>query len=75
MVPDEVGPLETRFVTSAEAARQLGYTIQHARRLINSGRLQGVKIGRDWMVLKSSVEALAAGSENLSLPFEGGPKR
>jgi len=62
--------LDPSYVTSAEAARCLGYTIQHVRRLITDRKLQGFKIGRDWVVLKSSVEAFSAKDEYLQLPFD-----
>jgi excisionase family DNA binding protein len=60
----------TDFITSADAARQLGYTVQHVRRLVRQGTLSGVKMGRDWVVQQSSVQELMALRENLSLPLE-----
>lgn len=57
------------YITSAEAAEQLGYTIQHTRRLILAGKLKGTKLGRDWVVLSSSVQSFIARSEYLSLPL------
>lgn len=64
-------PYMTDLITSADAARQLGYTVQHVRRLVRQGTLVGVKMGRDWVVQQTSVEELAARRENLPLPFEG----
>jgi excisionase family DNA binding protein len=58
------------FMTTAEAADRLGYTVQHARRLIQSSKLYGRKVGRDWLVALESVESLVARSEYLVLPFE-----
>jgi excisionase family DNA binding protein len=57
------------YLTSAEAAEVLRYTIQHVRRLIVQGRLEGFKIGRDWVVLRSSVDTMAVRDEYLQLPL------
>lgn len=46
---------ENDYITTPEASETLGYTIQHTRRLVREGRLQGAKIGRDWMILRESV--------------------
>ncbi|MFQ5814186.1 MAG: helix-turn-helix domain-containing protein [Anaerolineae bacterium] len=42
-------------MTTSEASETLGYTIQHTRHLLREGRLQGAKIGRDWLILRESV--------------------
>jgi excisionase family DNA binding protein len=60
----------TDLITSADAARQLGYTVQHVRRLMRQGILSGVKMGRDWLVQQCSVQELMARRENLPLPLE-----
>ncbi|MDT8370210.1 MAG: helix-turn-helix domain-containing protein [Longimicrobiales bacterium] len=57
-------------MTSIEAAHQLGYTVQHVRRLIRQGSLEGQKLGRDWVVDERSVERMLARRANLTLPFE-----
>jgi site-specific DNA-methyltransferase (adenine-specific) len=59
------------FVTSSEAADRLGFTKQHIRRLIRSGRLSGEKIGRDWIVRRASIEAMLADRDNLAFEFRG----
>lgn len=61
----------TDLITSADAAKQLGYTVQHIRRLVRQGTLLGEKMGRDWVVQQSSVEEFMAHRENLPLPLEG----
>ena len=60
----------TEYITSADAARQLGYTVQHVRRLVRQGTLSGVKMGRDWVVQQNSVQELMARRENLPLPLQ-----
>jgi len=57
-------------LTSGEAAEQLGYTVQHVRRLIREGKLAGVKLGRDWIISTDSVHRYQADQNNLDLPLE-----
>jgi len=35
-----------------EAAKRLGVSPDHLRRLLESGEVKGKKVGRDWIVLK-----------------------
>ena len=54
---------ETENVTAAyidtkEAAKILGYTLQHTRLLIRTGQLKAVKFGRDWMIERKSITDL-----------------
>ncbi|PSQ88262.1 MAG: hypothetical protein BRD45_06905 [Bacteroidetes bacterium QS_8_64_10] len=49
------------YMTTKEAACRLGYTTQHTRLLIRQGKLEGSKFGRDWMVVRESVEDYHAG--------------
>ena len=46
------------FITVADAAKELGYTVQHIRTLLRTDKLQGNKIGRDWLVSRESVRGL-----------------
>lgn len=57
-------------ITSKEAAERLGYTVQHLRRLLRQGAIEGRKVGRDWMVRERSVKDFASRKENLSLPLD-----
>lgn len=38
------------LVSTVDAAKKLGYTLQHTRLLIRKGRLSAMKIGRDWVI-------------------------
>jgi excisionase family DNA binding protein len=58
------------LVTSEEAANALGYTVQHVRRLARAGRLQGRKLGRDWLIFQESVARFLAERASRPLPFE-----
>ena len=62
-------PGTPELISSSEAAKRLGYTVQHVRRLIRNGSLTGSKLGRDWLVDESSVNQLLAQRANLSLPL------
>lgn len=57
-------------ITAQEAADRLEYTVQHVRRLLREGDLNGTKIGRDWIVVEGSVMDYATRRENLNLPLE-----
>lgn len=38
------------FLTSAEAAKKLGFSADHVRKLFQTGKIKGKKIGRNWIV-------------------------
>ena len=52
-----------------EAARLLGYSVQHTRRLVREGVLPGGKIGRDWIVGRVGLGRLLSDRANLELPL------
>ena len=43
------------LMTTQEAAKNLGYTVQHTRLLIRQGQIEASKFGRDWLVVRESV--------------------
>ena len=43
--------------TTAEAAKKLGYTVQHTRLLIRKNKLAAQKIGRDWLISNDDLFA------------------
>lgn len=47
------------LVCTADAAKKLGYTLQHTRLLIRQGRLNAMKIGRDWVIDKRTLSAFS----------------
>lgn len=53
----ECPPMEGDWITTSEAARISGYTVQRVRQLIHAGEVQGRRFGRDWMVDRSSLLA------------------
>jgi DNA adenine methylase len=48
------------LVSTREAAELLECTVQHVRLLIRSGKIIGARVGRDWLVDASSIEAYSS---------------
>ena len=48
------------WITTIEAANLTGYTIVYIRRLARIRRVEAVKTGRDWLILRSSLLAYKA---------------
>lgn len=44
------------YVTTAEAAEIIGCVDSRVRQLLLDEKLEGEKVGRDWLVLKTSAE-------------------
>jgi excisionase family DNA binding protein len=53
--------METDLLTPEEAAIYLRLNPQTAYRLLRSGQLPGVKVGRQWRIRKSSIDAYLDG--------------
>ena len=53
--PKGIEGVVTAYVDTKEAARLLGYTLQHTRLLIRKGHLKAMKFGRDWMIERKSL--------------------
>ncbi len=47
----------SQWITTQEAARLTGYSQTYIGRLLKQGRLDGVKLGHDWIVKRDSVLA------------------
>lgn len=58
------------FYTTTEAAKRLGYTIQHVRLLIRQNRLQGVRMGRDWFITEDVLSKYAQRQTKNKIPGE-----
>jgi len=50
------GILITGHITVQDAAEVTGYSIQYLRRLLRSGKLEGIKIGQLWLIEMQSLE-------------------
>ena len=44
------------YLTTRQASHKSGISQAHIRRLMETGKLQGLKVGRDWLVLTVSFE-------------------
>ena len=52
-----------KWVTTKEAIRITGYNAEYIRRLLRSGKVNGAKWGREWMIDRESLLAYEQGSE------------
>ena len=66
----ELLAVSASFMSSTEAARELGITPEAASRLVRQGKLPGVKIGRSYVIPRESVESFSIGY----IPARGRPK-
>ena len=55
------------YLSTEEAAEVMGYSRQHVRVLIHEGRLKGDRVGKNWLVSRSSVQDYIMQKRNLSL--------
>jgi excisionase family DNA binding protein len=46
------------FITTAEAARRLGVSRQTMATYLRSGRVRGIKLGKDWRIPVQEFERL-----------------
>ena len=57
---DRAGEIVLEKHISVKAAAEFsGYNIQYLRRLLRTGRLEGIKIGQVWLIKLASLEAYA----------------
>ena len=56
----------SEFVTTEEAAKMLQFHVEHVRRMLREGNLQGIRMGRTWLVLKKSVLGYMEATEGLN---------
>jgi excisionase family DNA binding protein len=62
-MPDEFNP--TEWITTSRAAELMGYDYAHVRLLARKGRIKATKMGRDWLVDRTSAVAYAEEMERL----------
>ena len=55
-------------ITTPEAAKRSGLSTNHLSRLLRTGELEGVQLGRDWLVYTDSLE------KYMATPHKPGPK-
>jgi excisionase family DNA binding protein len=52
-------------VTIQEAAELTGFSRTHVRRLVVAGRIEGLKVGRDWLVDRAALLAYSERAQAL----------
>ena len=60
------GILINRHLTVQAAAEATGYNNQYLRRLLRSGKLEGIKIGQLWLIEMESLETYLQYAESTS---------
>ena len=58
---------DPEYISTDRAAAILGYSPVHVRRLVRRGHLEAEKLGRDWLILRESVDRRVGSKENYSL--------
>ena len=46
---------KNRYFTLSQASEISGYSTSHLRHLLRAGRLEGVKLGRDWLIMAQDL--------------------
>ena len=52
---DSLGGLTAKLISVGEASKISGLTPGHIRKLLQSGAVEGVKIGRDWTTTEAAI--------------------
>lgn len=63
-----------KYVTTKRAAEMLGVDHSQAARLLKAGKLQGVKLGHDWIVFVPSLEKYHATKSRRGRPASKVPQ-
>lgn len=53
--------MPTDLLTAPQAAKELGYSLQHTRLLIRQGYLKASKLGRDWVIEREALTVFQKG--------------
>ena len=48
--------LRDEYLTSFEAAKRLGFSPDHVRRLVRAGKIRAVKLGHNWLILEKDLK-------------------
>jgi excisionase family DNA binding protein len=59
---------ERRFITTPQAAQRTGLSKNYLTQLLRSGKLDGFRLGRDWLIYTDSLDKF------LATPHKPGPK-
>ncbi len=50
--------IKDKYLTSAQAAKLLGFTSDYVRRLITSGKIKAEKVGRNWLLSPVAIKGI-----------------
>jgi excisionase family DNA binding protein len=53
------------YMTTEDAAKRLGFHIDHIRRMLRGGDLEGLKLRREWLVSRKSVDKYLKATEGM----------
>lgn len=56
------------YITTPQAAERTGFSKTYLTRLLRSGKLDGFRLGRDWLIYTDSLD------QYLAVPHKPGPK-
>jgi excisionase family DNA binding protein len=60
--------VENHLITVREAASALGVSQQYVRRMLRQGKLHGMRLGRIWLIERSSLRAILEIRTTIGLP-------
>jgi excisionase family DNA binding protein len=64
-----------RLLSTVEASAQSGFSRNYIWQLLHSGRVEGTKIGRDWLVYEDSLQAFLAQARSKGKKGKRGPRK
>lgn len=50
--------IKNKYLTSAEAAKLLGFTPDHIRRLILTNKIKAEKVGHNWLICPNHLKKI-----------------
>lgn len=60
--------IKDKYLTTIEAAKLLGFTADHVRRLISKEKIKAEKVGQNWLILPKSLSGVKR--QRISKPKE-----
>lgn len=57
-------------VSTAQACEATNFTSAYIQRLLRDGRIEGVKLGRDWLIYEDSLEAFMTQTRKRGRPHK-----
>ena len=54
------------FISTEEAAEKLKYHVEHVRRMMREGSIEGLKIGRTWLIRREALDSYMKRTTNMA---------